>query len=150
MEQLPGYIAQEENKVCILKKAIYRLKQSPRPWFTKFSKVVTDGGFHRYVVDHSVFYRKTNDGCVVLAVYADDILLTGSYAVAISATKEYLRRYFVTKDMDRPKYFLGIESAYSRERMSISQRKYTLDLLQETSLLGCKPESTPIEPSPPF
>ena len=88
-------------------------------------KVLTDGGFHRCVVDHLVFYKKTNGGCVVLAVYVDDILLTGSDAAAISNT-EYLRTHFVTKNMDRPKYFLGIEFAYSRERMSMSQRKYTL------------------------
>ena len=30
MEQPPGYIAQEENRVCMLKKTIYGLKQSPR------------------------------------------------------------------------------------------------------------------------
>ena len=150
MEQPLGYVAQEENRVCMLKKAIYGLKQSPRAWFTKFSKVLTDGGFHRCAVDHSVFYRKTNGGCVVFTVYVDDILLTESDSAAIFDTKEYLRRHFVTKDMGRPKYFLGIEFVYYEERMSMSQRKYTLDLLQETSLLGCKPESTPIEPSPPF
>ena len=30
MEQPPGYVAQEENTVCRLRKAIYRLKQSSR------------------------------------------------------------------------------------------------------------------------
>jgi len=34
--------------------------------------------------------------------------------------------------------------------MTLSQRKYVLDLLEETGLLGCKPVSTPIEQSPPF
>ena len=38
MEQLPGYVAQgESSEVCLLKKAIYGLKQSPRAWFHKFS-----------------------------------------------------------------------------------------------------------------
>ena len=32
-------------------------------------QVVTDGSFYRCAVDHSVFYRKMNGGCVVLAVY---------------------------------------------------------------------------------
>ena len=30
IEQPPGYVAQEENNVCHLKKTIYGLKQSPR------------------------------------------------------------------------------------------------------------------------
>ena len=43
MEQLPGYVAQEEDRVCRLKKAIYGLKQSPIAWFEKFSQVVMTG-----------------------------------------------------------------------------------------------------------
>jgi len=45
-------------------------------------------------------------------VYVDDILLTGSDPGGLLETKEYLMRYFVTKDMGRPKYFLGIEIAH--------------------------------------
>ncbi|RVW60624.1 Retrovirus-related Pol polyprotein from transposon RE1 [Vitis vinifera] len=37
-----------------------------------------------------------------------------------------------------------MEVAGSRKRISISQRKYILDLLTETSMLGCKPSDTPI------
>ena len=52
--------------------------------------------------------------------------------------------------MGHPKYFLGIEFAYAKGKMVLSQRKYSLDLLQETDLIGCKPESTPIDPTPAF
>ena len=52
--------------------------------------------------------------------------------------------------MGRPKYFLGIEFAYTRDRMALSQRKYALDLLQETSLIGCKPETTSFDQSLDF
>lgn len=38
-----------------------------------------------------------------------------------------------------------MEVARSREGISISQRKYTLDLLKETSMTGCKPTDTPIK-----
>ena len=94
MKQSLRYVAQGENKVCMLKKAIYRHKQSPRAWFKKLSRVVTDGGFHKCTVDHSVFYRKTSGGCVVLVVYVDDILLTRSDAVAISDTKKIPEKIF--------------------------------------------------------
>ena len=75
----------------------------------------------------------------------DDIILTGSDSAGISETKEYLKRHFITKDMGKSRYFLGIEFAYDRNIMALSQRKYTLDLLQETGLLGCKSESTSID-----
>jgi len=51
----------------------------------------------------------------------------------------------VTKDMGRPKYFLGIEIAHQKHSIFLSQRKYVLDLLEETGFLGCKPASTPME-----
>ena len=120
MEQPSRYVVQGESKVCMLKKIIYELKQSPWALFEKFSRVVIDGGFHRCAVDYLVFYRKTSGSCVVFAVYVDDILLTGSDATVISDTKEYLMRYFVTKDMGKLKYFLGIEFAHSRGRMCLS------------------------------
>jgi len=43
----------------------------------------------------------------------------------------YLKRHFVTKDMGRPKYFLEIEIAHQKYSV-LSQRKYVLDLLEET------------------
>ena len=150
IEQPPGYVAQGEDRVCRLKKTIYGLKQSPQAWFKKFNQVVLTGGFQRCVVDHSIFYNKTTGGCVILAVYVDDILVTGSDVKGIAEIKQHLHTHFVTKDMEKSHYFLGIEFAYANGRMPLSQRKYVLDLLQETGLLGCKPESTPIEQAPAF
>ena len=38
-----------------------------------------------------------------------------------------------------------MEVARLKESISVSQRKYTLDLLTETSMMGCRPVDTPIE-----
>ena len=43
------------------------------------------------------------------------------------------------------KYFIGLEVARSSSGISVSQRKYTLDLLEEYGFLGVKPNSIPIE-----
>ena len=93
------------DRICRLKKTIYGLKQSLQAWFEKFSKVVVQGSFERCVVDHSVIYRKTTSDSVILTVYIDNILLTGSDSVGINETKEYLRTQFITKDMDKPRFF---------------------------------------------
>ena len=107
--------------MCLFTKAIYGLKQSPRTWLEKFNNIVTASGFQRCVVDHSVLYRRTSSGCVILVVYVDDILLIGSDTVGIQETKEYSKVHFVTKDMGRPNYFLGIEFVYTKNRMVLSQ-----------------------------
>lgn len=42
MDVLPGHTGQmEANIVCKLKTTLYRLKQSPRTWFGRFTKVMT-------------------------------------------------------------------------------------------------------------
>ena len=45
------------------------------------------------------------------------------------------------------KYFFGMEFARSKKGIFISERKYILDLLNETGLLGCKATETPIKPN---
>ncbi|KAK8913906.1 hypothetical protein KSP39_PZI024435 [Platanthera zijinensis] len=144
MEQPPGYVAQGETRVCQLKKAIYGLKQSPRAWFDKFSSIVAVIGFARSSADHSLFIRKTASGLVVLAVYVDDILLTGDDQAGVDLTKKHLRQHLVTKDMGSPKYFLGIEISRKPDSLVLSQRKYALDLLQDAGLTGAKPARYPM------
>jgi len=40
---------------------------------------------------------------VVLTIYVDDILLTGSDSAGLLESKKYLKRHFVIKDMGRRK-----------------------------------------------
>jgi len=107
--------------------------------------VISGIGFARCHSDHSVFVHHTKSGLMILVVYVDDILLTGSDSVALTEIKKYLKRHFVTKDMGKPRYFLGIEVAYQKHGLLLSQRKYTLNLLEETGMSGCKPASTLME-----
>ncbi|KAH9673231.1 reverse transcriptase Ty1/copia-type domain-containing protein [Citrus sinensis] len=59
--------------------------------------------------------------------------------------KQCLAKEFEIKDLGQLRYFLGIEIARSKEGIVVSQRKYTLDLLKETGMSGCKPAETLIE-----
>ena len=49
--------------------------------------------------------------------------------------------------MGRLRYFLGIEVAWCKEGINLSQRKYALEILEEMELMGAKPVKTPMDPS---
>ena len=55
-----------------------------------------------------------------------------------------LSRAFDIKDLGLLKCLFGIEVAHSCHEISLSQRKYTFNLLKDTGMLGCKPASTPM------
>ena len=113
MEQPPRYVAQgESSKVCFLQKAIYGLKQSPRARFAKFSGLLAAFGFTSCAADPTVLSKKTKGGLVILAVYVDDIILSGSDDTSILATKTYLQQNLSIRDLESPRYFLRIEFAH--------------------------------------
>lgn len=70
-----------------LKKALYRLKQSPRAWFKKFSKAILALGYTRNNADHTSFVRKQYEITAII-VYADNIIITGDME-EISKVKRY-------------------------------------------------------------
>lgn len=104
-------------------------------------------GFHRSHADHSVFVRRRSSGIVVMIVYVYDIILSGNDSTGIEELKQYLKDHFQTKDLGQLRYFLGIELARARRGISLSQRKYVIDFLLETRMLGAKPVDTPMDPN---
>ncbi|XP_019179162.1 PREDICTED: uncharacterized protein LOC109174378 [Ipomoea nil] len=89
--------------------------------------------------------KQSPRACVLLIVYVDDIVITGDDATGIDALKSFLKEKFHTKDLGVLKYFLGIEVIRSKRGIFLSQRKYVLDLLEESGLLGSKPCETPMD-----
>ena len=76
----------------------------------------------------------------------DGIILIGKDAGKLEVLKNFLAREFEIKDLEAPRYFLGMEFARSKG-IFVSRRKYVLDLLKETGLLGCKPVGTLMVPN---
>lgn len=100
--------------------------------------------------DHSIFTKYSSNKYIYLVVYVEDIVITGDDFEGIKALKEHLFQNFQTKDLGHLRYFLGIEVAQSNSGIIISQSKYALDILEETSLTNCKPVDTPMDPNVKF
>lgn len=61
------------------------------------------------------------------------------------ALQNYLSKEIKMKDLGELKYFLQLEMSQSNKGIFLSQRKYDLDQLQETSMLAWQPTETLVE-----
>ncbi|RVX10668.1 Retrovirus-related Pol polyprotein from transposon TNT 1-94 [Vitis vinifera] len=147
--KIPPSMETPENsgKVCKLRKSLYGLKQSPRAWFDRLTRVVKKHGFIQCQAAHTLFMKHSKEGEMTLfIVYVDDIIITRDDEEGIGNLKKLLAREFEIKDLGQLRYFLGMEVGRTKEGIVVTQRKYVLDLLQETGMLGCKPVDTPMDP----
>ncbi|BBN70142.1 RmlC-like cupins superfamily protein [Prunus dulcis] len=145
MSPPPGLQRQGENLVCRLNKSLYGLKQASRQWFAKFSTAIQTAEYVQSKADYSLFTCRNGKSFTALLIYVDDILITSNDLKAISTLKKFLHSRFRIKDLGDLKYFLGIEVSRSKRGISISQRKYTLEILKDGGILGAKPVNFPIE-----
>jgi len=86
------------NTICKPKHYLYGLKQAPRVRFEKFSTILLGFSFIQSSYDPSLFLQRTSKGIVILLVYVDDIIVTGSDQ-DITTIKQLLHRTFHMKDL---------------------------------------------------
>lgn len=135
------------GSVFRLHKSIYGLKQASRQWFIKFSVALLRLGFSRATGDHTLFLKTFADGNFLAVLdYVDDIIVETNVSISKGLIHD-LSQQFKLRDLGVLKYFLGLEIARSSDGIFICQRKYALETLTATGMLGCKPISTPMIPN---
>ncbi|XP_062093471.1 uncharacterized mitochondrial protein AtMg00810-like [Humulus lupulus] len=132
--------------VCKLHKSIYGLKQSSRQWYRKLSDALIAEGFTQSQTDYTLFTRGHDQHFIALLVYVDDIIITSPNIQNLQHLQASLHKQFRLKALGTLKYFLSFEIARSTTGLFLSQRQYTLQLLEGTGYLGSKPSCTPMEP----
>jgi hypothetical protein len=82
--QPPGYIVEgEENSVLKQKKALYGLRHAPRAWYAKLHDSLISLGFSRSPSEHAVYRRVDNNSYLLVGVYVDDLIITGTSTQAL-------------------------------------------------------------------
>lgn len=138
------YTKVKSGQVCKLLRSLYGLKQARRQWNVELCCKLQDFGFIQSDSDHCLFLRNTTDSFISLLVYVHDVIITGNSEKEITRIKEHLDKVFTIKDLGYIHYFLGIEVMRGVNGTHLNQRKYILDILADTGLLGCKPVDTPL------
>lgn len=83
VHQQEGFLVQgKEDHSCLLKKSIYGLKQSPRPWFYVF---MIGHGYNRSNYDNYIYHRRLLYGFFIyLLFYVDDMLIISKSMVEMN------------------------------------------------------------------
>jgi hypothetical protein len=100
-------------------------------------------GFSRCHSDPNVYTKKVGSHLIILFLYVDDLILTGSDSKLLNHVKTNLKKKFEMTDLGFLHYFLGLQVLQTNEGIFLSQSKYTCDLLRHFHMDDCK-----LAPSP--
>ena len=110
MTQPSGFkVAGKEHQVIRSVKTLYGLKQAPRAWYIKIDKYLSDQGFKRTSLDSNLYIKTTDSDIILLVIYVDDLIITGSSTSLIQGIKQNLCQSFDMTDLGLMHYCLGVE-----------------------------------------
>ena len=145
VEQPQGFAVKgQEDKVYLLHKALYGLKQAPRAWYSRIDDHLLKIGFKKSLSESTLYVKIVNDDIIVISLYVDDLLVTGSKPILVNQFKEQMKQVFEMTDLGEMSYFLGMEVIQSQQEIFISQHKYARDVLKKFNMESCKSISTPL------
>lgn len=136
----------EERKVYKLIKALYGLKQAPRAWYARLNKCLTELGFTKCPFEHAVYIKHEGNEALIVGVYVDDLLVTGTSVAKISKFKQQMNSEFEMSNLGKLAYYIGIEVNQIHGRIELKQTAYAKKVLEKAGLLGCNSVKYPMEP----
>lgn len=136
----------KEHLVYKLIKALYGLRQAPRAWYAKLNSCLENLGFTKCPYEHAVYTRKEGGETLIIAVYVDDLLVTGSDKDLIEMFKEQMSSNFEMSNLGRLSYYLGIEVKQSEGYIELKQTGYARKILEKAGMNDCNPAKYPMDP----
>ena len=134
-----------EHLVMKLKKAVYRIKQAPRAWYTRLDKCLRSFDFTRSSQKHAVYFKRSGTSRLIISVYVDDLIITWIENHQIEDFKAQMKNKFEMSDLGLLTSYLGIEVTQEGGKIQLSQRSYALRILEQSDMLECNPAQTPLE-----
>ncbi|KAI5334092.1 hypothetical protein L3X38_024225 [Prunus dulcis] len=107
VDQPSGFVIQgSEDKVYKLKKALYGLKQAPRAWYEEINSYFIKTGFYRSPSEATLYTKMSTSGILIVSLYVDDIIYTGSSKEMMAAFKNDMMRQYEMTDLGLLHHFI--------------------------------------------
>ena len=143
-----GYEQQWKDQVCLLKKALYGVKQSPRLWYKRLAEFLfTKLGLHRIHADHSKFVTSEGVRVPIITTFVDDLNMFAPRGSGIlPRIKSELAAAFDMVDMGPLAFYVGLKVSLDREKKTIklSQPGYIEKFLDRHGMLEAKAAKVPM------
>ena len=107
--------------MCRLKKSLYGLKQAPRAWYAKIHIIFLSLIFVRCKSDPNVYLNLIHGYLMIIVLYLDYLLITGSSKKEIASLKDAMNHAFSMTDLGLLSQFLGLEIAQAQHGINIHQ-----------------------------
>ncbi|XP_024965757.1 uncharacterized protein LOC112505954 [Cynara cardunculus var. scolymus] len=127
-------------------KALYGLRQAPRAWYTKLDNTLKIIDFKKCALEQAVYTRANKTSTLLIGVYVDDLIVTGSSKKEIETFKDQMKKKFEMSDLGLLVYYLGIEVIQKGGEISIKQTSYANKIFSDTGMLDCIEAKIPMEP----
>ncbi|GJX41925.1 ribonuclease H-like domain, reverse transcriptase, RNA-dependent DNA polymerase [Tanacetum coccineum] len=136
----------DDGKVYRLIKALYGLRQAPRAWNIKLDNTLKSLDFKKCALEQAIYTKKSKDSLLLVGVYVDDLIITGTPKKEIDKFKAQMEEKFEMSDLGLLAYYLGIEVTQTKGDISIKQSAYANKILKEAGMLESNETVIPMDP----
>lgn len=130
------------DRVCLLRRSLYGLKQASRCWNQKFVKVIKKFGLVKSQYDPCVFVR-SNGKMLILGIYVDDGMAVAEDQEELNQLINHLKKHFEITITEGQ--FLGMKVVLKDNDIVISQKAYAGRVVDRFQMQDSHPVSTPID-----
>ena len=146
LPNLKGFVIKaKEQKVYKLSKDLYSLRQTPRAWNIRLDKSLKSLNFRKCSQEQTVYTRNDGIETIIVGVYVDDPIITGTSVKGIKEFKQQMIKEFEMTNLGLLTYYLGIEVGQMKDCIMVKQSTYAKKKLQQFKMAECNPTKYPME-----
>jgi hypothetical protein len=127
-----------------MSRALYDLKQAHRARYARIKTFLLDHEYMMGSVEKTLFTLKYGNNFLLVQIYVDDVIFSGSSHVLVSCFQKIMENKFQMSMMGELVIFLVIQVKQIKQGTFVHQTKYTKDLMKKFNMAELKPVSTPM------